>query len=288
MKIFPLMLGVFLASTLWSVGQVSVELVLDQEQFLLNESLPVKARITNRSGQALQLGQEKDWLSFTIESRDGYFVSPIGEVPVLGEQSVESSMVASRQVDLMPYFDLSRPGRYTVTATVKLKQWNQEIPSKSKSFEIARGTKIWEQEFGVVAVDGAAPEARKYALQQANYVKRLMLYVRLTDLAERKVFKVFPAGPLVSFSKPEAQIDRASNLHLLFQSGARSFLYEVINPDGEILLRQTHDYTTTRPVLRTTEEGKTLVAGGVRRATATDIPTPSRATSTNDVKTSKP
>ena len=70
MKIFPLMLGVFLASTLWSVAQVSVELVLDQEQFLLNESLPVRARITNRSGQALQLGQEKDWLSFTIESRD--------------------------------------------------------------------------------------------------------------------------------------------------------------------------------------------------------------------------
>jgi len=64
----------------------------------------------------------------TIESRDGYFVSPLGEVPVTGEQSVESSMVASRRVDLMPYYDLSKPGRYTVTATVKLKQWKQEIP----------------------------------------------------------------------------------------------------------------------------------------------------------------
>src|SRR5947209_890624 len=189
MKVYALWLGVFLGSVAWSAAQVSVELVLDQDQFLLNESLPVKVRITNRSGQPLQLGQEKDWLSFTIESRDGYFVPSLGEVPVMGEQSVESSMVATRRVDLMPYYDLSKPGRYTVTASVKLKQWNQEVLSKPKPFEIARGTKIWEQEFGVAAAEGAPPDARKYALQQANYVKRLMLYVRLTDVAERRVFK---------------------------------------------------------------------------------------------------
>jgi len=32
-------------------------------------------------------------------------------------------------MDLMPYFDLSKPGRYTVTAAVKIKQWNQEVSS---------------------------------------------------------------------------------------------------------------------------------------------------------------
>src|SRR6266571_1278377 len=109
MKSFPFVLGFFLASLCWSAAQVSVELVLDQEQFLLNESLPVKVRIVNRSGQTLQLGQEKDWLTFTIENRDGSLVAPMGEVPVMGEQSVESSMVANRLVDLMPYYDLSKP-----------------------------------------------------------------------------------------------------------------------------------------------------------------------------------
>ncbi len=288
MKIFPLALGVFLASIFWSTAQVTVEVVLDQEQFLLNESLPVKVRVTNRSGQTLQLGQEKDWLTFTIESRDGYPVSSLGEVPVTGDQPVESAMVASRLVDLMPYYDLSKPGRYTVTATVKLKQWNEDLVSKPKAFEISRGNKIWEQEFGVPSAQGAAPEGRKYALQQANYAKRMMLYVRLTDLNEQKVFRVFPAGQLVSFSKPEARIDRASDLHLLFQTGARSFLYLVVHPDGEILLRQNYDYTATRPVLRTDEDGKTFVAGGVRRLAANDLPAPSETASTNDVKIPKP
>src|SRR5438874_9151312 len=101
MKNFPLALGVFLASILSAAAQVSVELVLDQEQFLLNESLPVKVRIINRSGQTLQLGQDKDWLTFTVETREGSVVPALGEIPVLGEQAVGSSMVANRRVDLM-------------------------------------------------------------------------------------------------------------------------------------------------------------------------------------------
>ena len=289
MKNYPLAGAVFLASILGAVAQVSVEMVLDQEQFLLNESLPVKVRIINRSGQTLQLGLENDWLRFTIESTDGSFVPPLGEVPVLGAQSIESSMVGSRRIDLMPYFDLVKPGRYTVTAVVKIKSWGgEELVTKPKPFELTRGTKIWEQAFGVPVAGGGIPEARKFALQQANYLKRLTLYVRVTDLPEQKVFKVIAAGPLVSFSRPEAQIDRASNLHLLFQTGARSFLYEVINPEGEIELRQTHEYSRTRPVLRNSEEGRTEVLGGVRRVTAEDIPSPLAHVSTNDVQSLKP
>src|SRR5438094_1032763 len=112
MKSFCLTPILLLTSVLWSAGQVSVELVLDQEQFLLNESLPVKVRIINRSGQTLQLGQDKDWLTFTVETREGSVVPALGEIPVLGEQAVGSSMVANRRVDLMPYFELTKPGRY--------------------------------------------------------------------------------------------------------------------------------------------------------------------------------
>jgi len=284
MKRVPLALGVLLASVFCSAAQVSVEVVLDREQFLLNESLPVKVRIINHSGQLLHLGEQKNWLTFTIESRDGHIVTSLGDLPPTGDLSVESSMVAHRTLDLMPYYDLSKPGSYTVTASVNIKQWNEQVVSKAKPFDISRGSKLWEQEFGVPVASGSLPEARKYTLQQDNYGKRLMLYVRLTDLNENRVFKVFPAGPLVSFNRPEAQIDRLSNLHLLFQTGARSFLYEVISPDGDMLIRQTHDYTATRPVLRSGEDGKTFVAGGIRRPTANDLPIPSAPASTNDVK----
>ncbi len=290
MRFFALAAALLLAAIPALRAQVAVEVVLDQDQFLQDESLPVKVRISNRSGQTLQLGKDAEWLSFTVASRDGHPVPRLGDPPVTGEFSLESAMVATRRVDLMPHFDFGLPGRYLVTATVRIKAWNEEISSAPKQFEIVRGTKIWEQEFGVPKAEGV-PEVRKYVLQQAQYLKRLMLYVRLTDVTDTQVVRVLPAGPLVSFSRPEAQVDKVSNLHLLFQTGARAFQYLVITPAGEIIVRQTHDYAYTRPVLRSREDGRILVAGGTRRFTEHDLPPPAATAArpaTNEVGSPKP
>ena len=264
-------------------AQVSLEVVLDQEQYLRDESLPVKVRITNLSGQTLRLGKEEDWLTFTIESRDGFVVRKLAEPRVAGEFDLESSLSATKRVDVMPCFGLSRPGRYTVKTSVKIPQWNQERETLPKSFDIIAGTKLWEREFGVPATN-ALPEVRKYTLVQANFLNRLRLYARVTDPAEARVFRVVPVGPLVSFSNPESQIDKTSRLHVLFQTGPKSFYYSVVNPDGELIVRQTHDYAgTSRPVLKGGAEGQILVAGGVRRGTPTDVPTAVLKVSTNEV-----
>lgn len=280
---------------IWSLSltalfaQVKVEVLLDQEQFLRDESLPVKVRISNRSGQKLELGQDPHWVTFVVQRRDGFNVPSLAE-PSLGDKefSLDSAMAATRSVDLMPCFDLSLPGQYFVTATVKLKQWNREVSSPPKKFEIVRGTTLWEQEFGVPTADGL-PEMRKYTLQQARYLTDLMLYVRVTDAAESRVFRVFPAGRLLSFSRPDPQVDRQSQLHLLSQYGPRSFQYLVITPYGTIVQREFHDYTSTRPVLRSQEDGRIFVNGGIRRRTLDDLPPPSLPPAeTNEVSTPKP
>ncbi len=278
-----------LAPLLRGSAQVSVEVVLEQEQFLPSEALPAAVRITNRSGQTLRLGGEPDWLTFSVESRDGFVVVKNGEVPVVGEFVLESSKVATKRVDLAPYFNLARPGRYSVSATVRIQAWDGQETSGPKDFGIIEGAKLWSREFGVPAPGGATnqtPEVRKYALQQANYLRsQLKLYLRLTDAAETKVLKVFPVGPMASFSRPEPQLDKLSNLHLLYQTGARSFSYTVINPDGDIILRQTYDYLNSRPRLAEDKEGRFGVTGGVRHPTFSDLPAPKP--SGDDVTTPK-
>src|SRR5947207_9861477 len=117
-------------------AQVSVELALDQDQFLPGESIEVGVRITNFSGQTLHVGKDNDWLQFTIEGQENYIVPPTGEVPAQGEFEVESSSVATRRLNVAPFFALTRPGRYLMTATVKLKQWDKELVSKPKAFHI--------------------------------------------------------------------------------------------------------------------------------------------------------
>src|SRR5262245_18716022 len=65
-----LIVGIAVASILPVAAQMTVEVALEQEQFLGGEALPAAVRITNLSGQTLHLGTEPDWLTFLVESRD--------------------------------------------------------------------------------------------------------------------------------------------------------------------------------------------------------------------------
>jgi hypothetical protein len=278
MNSFKAMLGFLLATLVRLSAQVTVEVVLEQEQFLPGEALPAAVKIRNHSGQTLRMGREAHWLTFSVESRDGFVVIKSGEAPVTGEFTLESSQVATKRVDLAPYFSLTRPGRYSIIATARIMEWNGEATSPPKSFDIINGAKLWSHDFGVPPAAGATnqpPEIRRYTLQQANYLrKQLRLYLRLTDESESKVLKVVSIGALVGFSQPEPRVDQRSHLHLLYQNGARAFSYTVINPDGEIIIRQTHEYIGSRPRLQTDKDGKVSVVGGVRRVTNDDLPVP--------------
>jgi len=257
----------------WMPAQITVQLVLPQDQFLRNESLPIKVRVANSSGQTLHLGGEADWLSFEMRDNDGRDVARLAPVPLADAFDLAASQTANLSVDLMPCFELSKPGRYTVRTVLKAGQVAQVVASIPRSFDIISGTKLWEREFGVPSA--GVPEPRKYALQQANFLKQLRLYVRVTDPNENKVFRVVPLGMLISFSSPEAMLDKSSNLHVLFQTGAQRFLYNIVGPDGELIIRQTHEYFNgSRPILKPDDDLGVKVVGGRRIVFLSDIPPP--------------
>lgn len=257
-------------------AQVTVEVLLDQTQFLPGESLPVAVRIVNRSGQPLHLGATSDWLTFTVESVDGFNVVKRGDPPVQGEFDLGSSQMATKRVDLAPYFNLTRQGSYRVTATVNIRDWNVAVPSAPQPFDVIEGAELWSQAFGVplpAGVTNALPEIRKYTLEEANYLRsQLRMYVIVTAGTDSRVVKVRPIGPMVSFSRPEAQLDRFSNLHVLYQSGARTFTYTVVSPDGNFVRQEKYDYLNARPRLQADDHGNVTVLGGVRRVMPEDVP----------------
>jgi len=257
-------------------AQVSVEVVLDQEQFLPSESVPVAVRITNRSGQTLHLGGDANWLTFDVESADSFVVVKKSEVPVTGEFDLDSSQMATKRVDLAPYFVLSQVGRYRVTATVRIREWDARVVSPAKAFDVINGAKLWSQDFGLpvpAGVTNRAPEVRCYTLIEANYLRsQLRLYVQVSNESGTEVFKVSAVGPLVSFSQPEAKLDRLSNLHVLYQNGAQAFTYTVVNPDGDVIRQETYDYFNSRPRLSVNDNGDVTVVGGVRRVKPSELP----------------
>ena len=276
MKALGLWLGLWAAALSPVSAQVTVELLPEQEQFLPAESLPVAVRITNRSGQSLRLGKAEDWLTFSVESVDSHVVPKTGDVPVAGEFVVESSRVVTLHVDLAPYFVTPRAGRYRVVATVHIPEWGADVVSPPLEFDVIDGAQLWSHDFGLpvpAGVTNQLPVVRKYILEEANYLRnQLRMYVLVSDQSGARVFKVSAIGQMVSFSRPEAELDRASNLHVIYQSGAQSFIYSVVNPDGNITKQEIYDYLGTRPRLAVNAAGDIVVKGGVRRVKPGEMP----------------
>ncbi|MCU0787100.1 MAG: arrestin family protein [Verrucomicrobia bacterium] len=250
-----------------SWGQVKVQVLLDQNQFLPGEAVPVKVRIINHSGQTLKFDPSSNWLRISLQAEDSFIVEQTGEVPATGHFELPPSKMATKGVDIEPYFTLSRPGRYAVVATVRIQEWNQTITSEPAKFDLIGGTKLWERAFGVPnsAQPDGSPEVRKYLLQQANHLRtQIQLYVRITDASEGRTYCVVPIGPIVSFSEPKALLDKDSNLHLLYQSGPRVSTYFAIDPYGKVLTHEMIEYSASRPRLVPAEDGSITVQGGIR------------------------
>jgi hypothetical protein len=282
MRKFLFALALF-ACAMAARAQVNVEVLFDQEQFLRSESLPLRVRISNFSGQTLRLGEELDWLAFTVSSDDGKALARQGNIPLPKPFSLDSAKSVSLRADLMPYFELNEAGRYKVTARVKIPQLQSEVTTESKTFDIISGAKIWEKEVGV---PGTSPlSVRKYALQQATFLKQARLYARITDAKEATLIRVLQLGPMTSFTQPEAVVDKSSQLHVLFQVGQRRYSYAIVTPEGEQIVRQTHDIIgSSRPHLRQEDDGRVIVHGGERKMSSSDLPPPPTARTNDAVK----
>ena len=276
MKTFSLALVLAGFTLSRAMAQVDVTVTMDQEQFLPGEALPVAVNIVNHSGQPIRLGTTPDWLTFNVESSENFVVTKNSDVPLAGAFDLESSQMGIKRADLQPYFIVSKPGRYKIIATLHIPDWSATMASPAKYFDVINGADLWSQDFGLPPAPGvtnAVPEVRKYTLVEANYLKsQLRLYVRVTDAADAQVFKVAPLGTLVSFSHPEAQVDRTSRLHVLWQTGAQAFTYCVVNADGGLVQREVYDYFTTRPRLGVNDGGDVIVVGGTKRLHEADYP----------------
>ncbi len=270
-------------SALTSFAQVQMDLVLEQKQFVPGEELMVGVRIANLSGQPLRFGGVEDWASFQFDPNGEIRVRSTSKIPHGEPFVVTNATRATRWFDLAPHFDLEKPGYYSVSASVQIRDWQEERSTPPLKLELVRPTTIWEQQFGVPVRPGTPPgppELRKYMLQRALIDNENRLYVRITDASETKVFRVAGIGRVLQINEtPKTVIDRKSQLHVLHRMGRTSFSYSVFNPDGVEVVRQRHNYneqTGSRPSVRTLESGEVVVYGGVRENAESDIPPSAR------------
>jgi hypothetical protein len=269
-----------LLATLAASAQVKVDVLFDGEQFIANEPIIARVRIVNDSGVTLRLAETPDWLDFAVKTKqnghEGPYVRALRAPQHIDPFNLESSKTATVRMDLSPMFKINDVAEYQVVATVKVPAFTASYASPGRTFFIVTGSRMWERQFGVPASiappdASGAPEMRKYMLIQALSGKETKFYVRVTDAQENNI-KVIPVGTLISFSRPEPQLDKWSNLHVMYQNGSKSFVYSIVNPEGLLIARETYDIADTRPAMVPNDEGRIVIRGGKRHPTTGDIP----------------
>ncbi len=262
-------------------AQLSVQISMDQDVYLSGEAVVVKVELVNLSGQSVCLGEKPDWLEFTIESIDKPFVERPAVLDLSGMFALGSSMRATREINIQPYYDIIKTGRYKIIATVNVPEWGESYRSTHQIFDIIRGVEVVGYDVGVPPplnekgepiATGKPPELRHYALVRVAYLDKMRLYARITDIEKTKVHRVVPICGMLSFSDPKAMLDGDSNLHIINQIHAKRFIYYVMNTSGDMLKREFYDYIMTKPTLFQNEDGSVSVKNGVRMWTSQDYP----------------
>src|SRR5271156_3170515 len=115
----------FLAALLISPSgvraQISVQVKMDRDSFILFESIPAVVTIRNFSGRTIELANEAEihWLSFLITDESGSSLSPVGDAFATEPVKVEPGQTQSVSVNLLTHFDLRQRGVFTARAVVE-------------------------------------------------------------------------------------------------------------------------------------------------------------------------
>jgi hypothetical protein len=252
-----------------------VETLVEEQYYLPGEKVKIGVKISNYSGQTVELGDDTQWLSLSVARGDGYILPRKSAVSVPGTFKIETGMAATRRFEIDPFFELNTPGSYTVSATVRVPEWKFSADSRTVPLHIQRGAQLWGRQFGVPKKKGdpaGAPEVRRYGIIKTRREGKLRLFVTVTDSDQFKNLGAIPVASLIGFSEPQPQLDKENNLHVLVQSGKDTFTYAVVDPDCKLVGTETYKLSGARPSLTFNSKGEIVVKNGVRHLRQGDIP----------------
>ena len=159
---------------------------------------------------------------------------------------------------------------------------DSSVISPPVALTVINGREIWSETVGLPATDGAADEYRTYALLARRSAQQDMLHVSVRDDQHQTVYGVIALGGFITLGEPEAHIDKAGHLHVLYQVGPRSFGYAHVDAYARVVDRAVYSDLLTKPRLAITE-GAITVRGGEKT-----YPKAERVMSADELKPSPP
>lgn len=244
-------------------AQLAATLRLDKTQYLAGEPVLATVTITNHAGRELTFSSDGrfNWLDFILKTSGGNAVPPRG-TKLFGPMKIKAGETLAREVDLSHYFQLSKPGNFSIAAVIHPPGEAVEGTSTNRLlFSQNPGRVVWSQKVGV-SVGGS--QTREFRLIQFAGSQRTHLYAQIADGSSGSLVRTFLLGDMLTLRRPLTTIDRHQRMHVLFLHTPSLWVHCVVSTDGKLVARQIHNRGAVGdPRLLTQPNGEVMVANSI-------------------------
>lgn len=250
-------------------AQVQVDLKFKRLQYIAYEPVVATIAITNLAGRDIELrdADGQSWLGFEITGSEEQAIGPLNGANREPPLKIQAGQRVTRQIDLTPLYPINEYGGYHVRTNIYFADLQKFFYSGTRVFEVTDARPIWQQTVGVPD-GGGSGDVRTYSLMTNRFPDHTSLYVRVQDKDSGVVYATYSLGRTISFEQPQAEIDRANQLHVLHCAAPRAWSYARIGLNGELLEHSSFMETKTRPRLVHSGGGEVAVRGGMVEAPA--------------------
>ena len=262
---FRIQLVVLLLVTATAKAQIQVELSFKRLQYIAHEPILATVRIANNSGRDIDLHDDsgQHWFGFEVNAGEGRLLAPLQPAAAEPALHVEAGKTVTRKVNLTSLYPVHDFGAYHVRANVYFPDLNKFFYSATKVFQVSDARPIWQKTVGVPDGMPGAGEVRTYSLLSNRFLDHTSLYVPPENKNNGVVYTTYSLGRIIASEDPQAEVDRANQLHVLHCAAPRNWAYSHVGLNGELLAHSTFLETKTRPRLRHTPDGSIAVNGGM-------------------------
>ena len=262
---FRIQLAALFFALATAYAQIQVDLSFKRLQYIAHEPILATIKIANNSGRDIDLRDDNGqrWFGFEINAGEGRLLAPLKTETAEPALHVEAGKTVIRKINLTALYPVHDFGAYHVRANVYFTDLNKFFYSASKVVEVTDARPIWQKTVGVPHGMPGAGEARTYSLLSNRFVDHTALYVRVENRDTGAVFTTYSLGRVIASGDPQAEVDRANQLHVLHCAAPRSWAYSHVGLNGELLAHSTFLETKSRPRLRHAADGAIAVSGGM-------------------------
>ncbi len=264
------LVAAILGSTAVAHAQLQVELKLSRRSFILFEPLIATVTVTNNAGRDVELADDQNmqWFNIEVSKMGGALVPPYDPDYKLHPLLLPAGKSLQKRIDVTPLFPIREMGTHRMRAIIYFADTQKFFYSNYAAFDLTDGKLLWRQ---TVGVPGSNNEVRQVSLLTHQLTDRMMLYVRVRDEEGDNVYTTQSIGRLVLTGRePQEFFDRNNVLHVMQEAVPGTFMYTVVNLNGERLDQKAYVRSgTSRPMLVKSESGDVSVRGGQAQVTPT-------------------